>query len=99
MPKMRRSILVHLPGLVAEQETKSQVSGHICAADREHPDTSRTCTPRALPENERGVPPARGLKRPVNAHLGTLDFVTSKDEVLRLGRPAPQDPPVTGLAI
>ena len=31
---------------------------------------------------------ARGLKREVIAHLGTLDFVTAKDNVIFLGPPS-----------
>lgn len=35
---------------------------------------------------------ARGLKRELIAHLGTLDFVTAKDNVLLLGPPGPARP-------
>ena len=35
---------------------------------------------------------ARGLKRDLIAHLGTLDFVTAKDNVVFLGPPAPAKP-------
>src|SRR4051794_13660385 len=37
---------------------------------------------------------ARGLKRDLIAHLGTLDFVTAKENVLLLGPPGPgKNPP------
>src|SRR6476646_7627009 len=43
---------------------------------------------------------ARGLKREVIAHLGTLDFVTAKDNVVFLGPPGPGKTHLaTGLAI
>jgi hypothetical protein len=35
---------------------------------------------------------ARGLKRNVIAHLGTLDFVTARENVVFLGPPAPAKP-------
>src|SRR6266542_2719772 len=35
---------------------------------------------------------ARGLKRDTLAHLGTLDFVAAKDNVVFLGHPAPARP-------
>jgi hypothetical protein len=35
---------------------------------------------------------ARGLKRETIAHLGTLDFVAAKDNVIFLGPPAPERP-------
>src|SRR6195952_5318449 len=43
---------------------------------------------------------ARGLKRDLIAHLGTLDFVTAKDNVVFLGPPGTgKTPRATGLAI
>jgi DNA replication protein DnaC len=43
---------------------------------------------------------ARGLKRELIAHLGTLDFVTAKENVLLLGSPGPGKTHLaTGLAI
>jgi hypothetical protein len=42
---------------------------------------------------------ARGLKRDLIAHLGPLDFVTGRENVVFLGRPGPARPtPVTSLA-
>jgi hypothetical protein len=49
--------------------------------------------PACSPGREFDFDHTRGLKRDLIAHLGTLDFVTAKDNVLLWGRPAPARPP------